>query len=295
VVRVKAQLSIKLERVNGKQRVALAGTRVRVRGHVSKFVPGQHVTVRVYRSNRKLVARRVLIKQVGTTSAGRFVVGFAAPGSGKLVVRASHRRTATLDKMVAPPQRFRVLERKAGPGSAGIVVRLLQQQLSSLGYVVGVPGQYDARTARAVHAFRKLTGMDRNYLATREVFDRLARGAGAYRVRYPDHGRHVEADLTHQVLALIDGGKVQRIYPMSSGKPSTPTVLGSFRVYSKTPGTNQKGMVFSSYFIRGYAIHGYASVPPYPASHGCLRVPVPDAVPIYNWIGWGDRVDVYYR
>ena len=66
---------------------------------------------------------------------------------------------------------------------------------------------------------------------------------------------------------------------MSSGKPSTPTVLGRFRVYRKTPGTNAKGMVDSTYFIRGYAIHGYASVPTYNASHGCMRVPIPDALP----------------
>ena len=36
-------------------------------------------------------------------------------------------------------------------------------------------------------------------------------------------------------------------------------------------------MVDSNYFIRGYAIHGYAEVPTYAASHGCLRVPIPDA------------------
>ena len=27
------------------------------------------------------------------------------------------------------------------------------------------------------------------------------------------------------------------------------------------------------YFVGGYAIHGNPSVPPYPASHGCVRVP----------------------
>ena len=48
------------------------------------------------------------------------------------------------------------------------------------------------------------------------------------------------------------------IYTMSSGKPSTPTVIGRFTVYNKEPGTNSEGMVDSSYFIRGYAIHGYA-------------------------------------
>ncbi len=71
---------------------------------------------------------------------------------------------------------------------------------------------------------------------------------------------------------------------MSSGKPSTPTVVGRFRVYTKTPGTNAEGMVDSNYFIRGYAIHGYPEVPTYAASHGCLRVPIPDAAAIYAWV-----------
>jgi lipoprotein-anchoring transpeptidase ErfK/SrfK len=82
---------------------------------------------------------------------------------------------------------------------------------------------------------------------------------------------------------------------MSSGKPSTPTVVGRFRVYSKTPGTNSEGMVDSNYFIRGYAIHGYAEVPTYAASHGCLRVPIPDAPAIYAWVRVGTPVDVYYE
>ena len=42
-------------------------------------------------------------------------------------------------------------------------------------------------------------------------------------------------------------------------------------------------MVDSNYFIRGYAIHGYPTVPTFTASHGCLRVPIPDAMPIYDW------------
>ena len=291
----KTKMRITLERVNGKDRAVIAGSRFRVRGSVGLFVPGQYVVVRLYRGERKVAARRVAIQREGTSPSGTFVTGFAVSRSGTVTVRASHRKTAQLATLVAPRQRVRVLERAASYGSTGLVVRLLQRQLKARGYVVGQPGIYDGRTARAVAAFRKLTGMSRTEVASSDVFDKLARGAGYYKVRYPDHGHHVEADLTHQVLALIDGGKVERIYPISSGAPVTPTVLGSYKVYMKTPGTNQKGMVYSSYFIRGYAIHGYVSVPPYPASHGCLRVPVPDAIPIYNWVKFGDTVDVYYR
>ena len=91
-------------------------------------------------------------------------------------------------------------------------------------------------------------------------------------------GRHVEGDLTDRCSPRSNrAGTCARMYTMSSGKPSTPTVIGHFRVYSRHPGVNAEGMVDSNYFIRGYAIHGYAEVPTYAASHGCLRVPIPDA------------------
>jgi lipoprotein-anchoring transpeptidase ErfK/SrfK len=54
-------------------------------------------------------------------------------------------------------------------------------------------------------------------------------------------------------------------------------------------------MYYSSYFIRGYAIHGYHSVPTYNASHGCLRVYESQAIAIYKWIDIGDRIFVYGR
>ena len=105
---------------------------------------------------------------------------------------------------------------------------------------------------------------------------------------------HVEADLSRQVIALINpGGKVFKIIHTSSGKPSTPTVLGTFHFYSKTPGTNAKGMLDSNYFIRGYAIHGYPEVPNYAASHGCLRIPNANAAFVFGWVSIGDRIDVY--
>ena len=80
---------------------------------------------------------------------------------------------------------------------------------------------------------------------------------------------------------------------MSSGAPGTPTVRGSSRVYLKTPGINAKGMGDSSCFLGGYAIHGFASVPVYPASHSCLRVPLAEAASIFRWLSYGDPVDVY--
>ena len=157
-----------------------------------------------------------------------------------------------------------------------------------------VSGVFEEATGRAVIAFRKLTGLERVPFANRRVFEALRRGEGAFHVRYRRDGRHVEADLTRQVLAETEGnGRVHAVYELSSGKPSTPTVIGHFSVYSKTLGTNAKGMVDANYFIRGYAIHGYAEVPVYAASHGCLRVPIPNAAAIFGWVQLGTAVDVY--
>jgi L,D-transpeptidase catalytic domain len=284
-------LGLTLEKVNGKSSTILAGDRFRIRGAVKPYVAGQSVVVRFYRGDKKIATKKVAVKPSG--GAGTFVLGYRATKAGHITVRASHRATAALATLVAKGRGVDVLPLRASPGSKGLAVRVLQTKLKSLGYVIGQKGVYDARTARAVLAFRKVTGMARTEIASEDVFRKLARGAGAFKVRFPKQGEHVEADLSLQVLALIRGSKVERIYPISSGKPSTPTVLGTFKVYSKTPGTNAKGMVYTSYFHGGYGIHGYAEVPIYAASHGCLRAPVPDAVSIFNWISYGDDVDVY--
>ena len=47
------------------------------------------------------------------------------------------------------------------------------------------------------------------------------------------------------------------------------------------------------YFTGGYAIHGNPSVPPYPASHGCVRVPMWIAPILYASNDYGETVYVY--
>ena len=254
------------------------------------YVAGEKVTVRVYRGGRKIRVKALTPKPVngGTAGVAKLKVSSAKPG--RVLLRASHRATPALMTLRAKTVGVTVVRPSAAPGSSGPAVRLLQAKLASMRYVVPRTGVYDAGTGRAVMAWRKVAGLSRTTIATPEVFAGLLQGRGKFKVRHPGDGRHIEARLNSQVLALIDKGKVQRIYHTSSGAPATPTVRGKFRVYLKTPGVNAKGMVHSSYFIRGYAIHGYASVPPYNASHGCLRVPVPNARSIYDWLRIGDVV-----
>ncbi len=272
---------------------ALPGQRLVLRGVVRPYVPGQHAVVRLYRRGRKVSAKRVSIQKIKGLAVGRFVLSVASAAPGRLTIRASHRANSRQATMVARPLRVELLRSFASLGSRGPLVRLLQRRLAAFRYVVPRSGVFDDGTARAVMAFRKVTGMPRTTLADGAMFARLARGGGAFAPRRRAPGRRVEADLSRQVVVLIERNRVRRIYQTSSGTAATPTVVGSFRFYSKTPGTNAKGMVHSSYFIGGYAIHGYSSVPPYPASHGCLRVPVPNAAAIFSFVRLGDRIDVY--
>ncbi len=290
---VAGTVKLVLQKVGGSPPFALVGRRIVVRGIVTPYVAGQTVKVSFYLDGRKVTVSSVSVLPVAG-GAGRFNVKFSSHYAGLVQARAAHYATAQQSAFSGRSPGVRFVHPDLGPGARGQSVRLLQSELDVLHYAVPLTGVFDEGTGQALIAYRKMTGLERVPYAGRRVFELLARRAGGFRVRYPRDGRHVEADLTKQVLAEIEpGGRVHRIYMMSSGKPSTPTVVGRFQVYLKTPGENSEGMVDSNYFIRGYAIHGYAEVPTYAASHGCLRVPIPDAPAIYGWVQEGTPVDVY--
>jgi hypothetical protein len=262
--------------------------RVKLSGRVKPYVAGQKLRLEVVRKGKlsKVVSRPI-------RSGGRyaFTVRVGKPGGLRFVVK--HLATAEQVAFRAKDQRAAVVDWSADVGARGTKVLLLQRALASLHFAVPVTGYYDDGTARAVLAFRKTNDMGRVGSASTTVYSWLLNGRGAYRLRYPKAGKHVEFDWTRQVLVLADKGRPYRTYHTSSGAPATPTVFGTYHFYMQTPGTNAKGMVDSSYFIRGYAIHGYASVPPYAASHGCLRVPIPNARAIFDWVDVGDRIFLY--
>ena len=264
------------------RRWVMAGGRVPIVGRVSDQAPGATVSVEV--TSR---GRRVAQDDVSLGSGGRFESAFTPRRPGRFLISVMHAEAEVASTSV------HAVAARARRGSRGMGVRLLQNGLRSMGYATSTGGRFDAATARAVIAYRKVNRMARRTSATRRILGRVMAGEGAFRLRYPRAGRHVEFDWSRQVLVLARDGRVERVYHASSGKASTPTVFGTFRFYRKTPGTNAKGMVHSSYFIRGYAIHGYRSVPTRPASHGCIRVPIPNAWSVSRSISLGDRIHVY--
>jgi lipoprotein-anchoring transpeptidase ErfK/SrfK len=172
-----------------------------------------------------------------------------------------------------------------GPGASGPAVTDLQNRLVSLGYwLAGVNGSYDDLTQQAVYAFQKWQGLPRTGSVdgpTQAAF----RTAQRPRPRSAS-GYIVEIDKTRQVMIVGSGGAARWVFNISSGSDH-PYVEGSNSGNAHTPegvfmlirqvngpdhgplGTLWRPKYFT---WQGHAIHGYTSVPPYPASHGCVRV-----------------------
>jgi lipoprotein-anchoring transpeptidase ErfK/SrfK len=274
-----------------KMRYYAPSQQVVIRGRVKTAVAGEVLTLYAIRGDKASKSVRRKVK-----AGGRFEFRFKVGNAGRVRLVIKHRATALQQAFRTHDRSITVVNWHAGAGERGTKVLLLQRELLQQGYATPVTGYYDDATARAVFTFRKANGLGWDGYATGDVYAKLLRNQGAFKLRYPTagkDGKHVEFDWSRQVLVLAKHGKPYRTYTVSSGKSSTPTVFGTYHFYSKTPGTNSHGMVYSSYFIGGYAIHGYADVPNYPASHGCLRVPIPNAIQIYDQIDLGEPIFLY--
>jgi lipoprotein-anchoring transpeptidase ErfK/SrfK len=178
--------------------------------------------------------------------------------------------------VIAPP---------LGPGSYGAAVTQLQQRLLSLGYwIPAVDGLYGYSTQQAVYAFQKASNFPRT--GSVDVFTHARLNSGT-RVRpRSTSGYWIEIDKTRQILIVANGGHTQWVFNASSGSDhpytldgveySAHTPEGMFHILRQVDGYDKSplGQLYRpKYFTdTGIAVHGYTDVPPYPASHGCVRV-----------------------
>ena len=281
-------------RVEGASRHTVnVGKHIKAIARMKPFVPDQEVVFMVTHHGKTLKKRKLRVRQIGNRDVGKANMPsphFIKPG--RYTVRAFHE--ATPEQEAADKQyRFHITYPNLHPGSHGDAVAIFNRLLRRQGYFVSGGKGYGPATERAVMAFRKVNRMRRSWDATPSIFRTLADGKGTFRLKYPGRGRHVEVDISRQVMVLADNGKAQHIFHVSTGAPSTPTIRGHFHFYRKQPGFNSSGMYYSVYFIRGYATHGYHSVPAYNASHGCVRNPIPNSRFIYNWINLGMSIWTY--
>lgn len=260
----------------------------KVSGRVTPALPGAKVKVQLL-----LRGDVVASKNAATTAAGRFRTAFTTATPGRYVARAvltpegAPQVTADSSPQSTPLPNL-------AEGARGVYVTLLERRLVELRYrLTGVDGGFDFRTADAVMAFRKVQGLPRIQTVTPAVWRALAAPKlFVPRVRTP--GFHIEIDQTRQVLATVLDGKVRAIIHVSTGKASTPTYDGTFRVFAKIAGYSPKRLYYPSFFDGGRAIHGWPDVPTYPASHGCVRVPNWLATWIFGLDPIGTPVVIYH-
>lgn len=182
-----------------------------------------------------------------------------------------------------------------------------EQLLAALGYPVSkVDGVADASTYHSIVAFQKVEGLKRTGKVSNGLIEAL-RFATRPVAQFSTGRRHIEIDIGRQVLFVTDDqGTVVYILPVSTGneKPYVDkgkrqiahTPRGRFRIERKINGTRISTlgpMYYPSYFYQGVAIHGSGSVPTYPASHGCVRIPRFAEKKFFGMAGIGVEVFVY--
>ena len=160
----------------------------------------------------------------------------------------------------------------------------LQQRLDALGYWVPTnSGGAGALTTQALYALQKSAGIART--GTFDAATQRALDDGLLPTPRSTTGYVAEIDKRRQVLMLVSNGRVVRVinvstgngarYRSGSGYATAVTPEGNFTVQRQINGLriSELGELFRpKYFTGGYAIHGSPSIPPYPASHGCVRV-----------------------
>ncbi len=237
----------------------VVGSRVQVRATLHPAVAGSVVAPKL------LDTRRPHVAHVTVTSR-------PAPGWAPV------RRSVQADVVVP----------RLSLGARGPSVLQLERRLAELHYAVEVDGVYGDDDVEAIYAFQKVNGLPRTGSADAALWRGLLQ-AQVPRARYP--GDHIEVDKARQVLFVVHGGKVALVVAVSTGATGN-TPLGLWHVYRKVGGFDWV-LYYPNYFLRGFAVHGYPDVPPYPASHGCVRIPMWVATRIYGQIALGTSIYIY--
>ncbi len=229
-----------------------------------------------------------------TTTAARAATGAKATGGGN----AASARRPTKAAKPAPPPRLNL-------GDHGAAVLSLQRRLAALGYQVPKPdGEFGSETHHAVVAFQKVNRLDRDGVAgpkTLKALERPRRPSPRSR-----GGFHIEADLTLQVVYVVSKGAIEGILDASSASGGQYVVDGDVRIAHTPEGSfeierkinswhrSPLGLLYRpAYFVGGYALHGAPSVPPFPASHGCIRITTTAMDKLYDRLALDTPMLVY--
>jgi lipoprotein-anchoring transpeptidase ErfK/SrfK len=112
--------------------------------------------------------------------------------------------------------------------------------------------------------------------------------------------KHVVIDKTTQTLRAYEGDRLVLETRVSTGKWDRSTPNGQFTVgvkdrmhYSKL--YQNAPMPYSVQVNGNVFVHGFSSVPRFPASHGCIRVPLDNGNPakqFFEWVEPGTPIEI---
>jgi L,D-transpeptidase catalytic domain/Putative peptidoglycan binding domain len=179
--------------------------------------------------------------------------------------------------------------RTLSEGMCGTAVHRLQHRLVVRSYLPDgyTPGCFDYRTTQAVMALQGWVHLTRDGIAGPQTKAKLRASKTPRPWTGDRHFRHIEIHKGRQVMLIVGKlGRVLRAIHVSTAGPGHVTPVGHFRVYAKSRMSWSTlfhvWLPWANYIHGGIAIHGFASVPGVPASHGCIRVPMPEAPYVYG-------------
>jgi lipoprotein-anchoring transpeptidase ErfK/SrfK len=120
--------------------------------------------------------------------------------------------------------------------------------------------------------------------------------------------RRIVISIPDRSLAVIESGRVVKVYPAAVGATGTPTPSGSFRIIQRVPNptwytrgrivppgkSNPLGTRWIGLSAKGYGIHG-TNIPSsigHNASHGCIRMHNRDVEELFELVAIGDAVEL---
>ncbi len=184
-------------------------------------------------------------------------------------------------------------------GDTGERVVALQTRLQELGYFLQeADGSFGPATQQAVWALQKAAGLYRDGVIGPQT--QAALEDGVRPSAQSSSGKAVEIDIDRQLLMTVEDGVVTRIINASSGNGETfeargrsytaSTPRGSYAVYMERDRLHESTLELGAmwrpkYFNGGFAVPGSPSIPPVPASHGCVRVS--NSAMNWLWDDWG--------
>jgi peptidoglycan hydrolase-like protein with peptidoglycan-binding domain len=275
-------------------------------------------------SHRRLVIALAAVALVAAGAGAIYAVvlrpdatsASASAGSAPSASRATKHTTTTLPPTTTtttiPPITQPTVATLPSPGSGlgygsqGAIVAAYQQRMKDLHFDPGpVDGNFSQNTYYAVIAIQKYFGQQRTGridAAVQFVLEHFHYSPALPR----SEPNRVEVDLDRQVITVFTNWQPILVTTTSTGSGEyfcggadgcqyAITPAGHYHFYELDRGWKQGklGQMWNPYFFNGgIAIHGLESVPAYPASHGCARIPMAIANYFYTLVSHGESVYV---